>query len=71
MNVLTFAQAATAAVLVQWIVILIVIAGVIGIALIVSRQAGIAIPAWIFQVFWVIVACVIGVIAIRYLATLL
>lgn len=66
-----FVQVNTASVLVQWIVIAIVIAGVIGIALIVARQAGIAIPAWIFQIFWIVLACVVGIVAIRYIVALL
>lgn len=66
-----FVQVNTASVLVQWIVIAIVIAGVIGIALIVARQAGIAIPSWIFQIFWIVLACVVGIVAIRYIVALL
>jgi len=46
---------------------LIVTCGIVGIALIVVRQAGVEIPGWVIQVFWIIVACVIGIMAIRFL----
>jgi uncharacterized protein (DUF983 family) len=53
--------------LVQLIVFVIVLCGVIGIAAVVIRQTGVAIPAWIITVFWICVAVVVGVFAIRFL----
>lgn len=71
-NLLLFAQGGLApAGIVQWVIILIVLAGVIGVAFIVTRQAGITIPPFVIQIFWVLLACIIGVVAIRYLAGLL
>jgi hypothetical protein len=54
--------------LVHLIIVVIVVCAVIGIAYIVMKQAGIVIPGWIVQIAWIVLACVIGVIAIRYVA---
>lgn len=57
--------------LVHLIIVIMVVAAVIGIAYIVARQAGIAIPAFIVQIFWIVLAVVIGIVAIRYVAAYL
>lgn len=49
---------------------LIVVAGIVAIAFIVVRAMGLTIPAWVIQVGWVIVAVVVGVVAIKFLMTL-
>lgn len=54
--------------LIQIIVIAMVVAGIIGIALVIARQAGIVIPAFIFTIAWIVLAVVIGVVAIKFLA---
>lgn len=53
--------------LVQLIITAIVLAGVIGIALIVIRQAGLNIPQWVIQIFIIVAVVVVGVFAIRIL----
>jgi hypothetical protein len=63
-----FAQAGMAASIAHWIVILIVVGGIIGIGFIIIRQAGINIPPFVIQIFWIVLACVVGVIAIKFLA---
>ncbi|MFA5376338.1 MAG: hypothetical protein WC455_11390 [Dehalococcoidia bacterium] len=55
---------------IQWIIIAIVVAGVVGIAMVVSKQAGIVIPAFIVTIFWIVLAVVVGVIAIKFLASM-
>jgi hypothetical protein len=57
--------------LVHLIIVIIVICAVIGIALIITRQAGITIPSWIIQILWIILAVVIGIVAIRFVASYL
>jgi hypothetical protein len=57
--------------LVHLIIVIMVICAVIGIAYIVMRQAGVVIPGWIVQIFWICLAVVIGIIAIRYVAAYL
>lgn len=64
-----FAQAFTAQSLVQWVIIAVVIVGVIGIALVVARQAGVTIPSFVITILWIVFACVIGIIAIRFIAS--
>jgi uncharacterized protein (DUF983 family) len=53
--------------LIQIIIAAIVLAGVIGIALIAIRQAGLNIPSWVIQIFWIVVVVVVAVFAIRFL----
>ncbi len=57
--------------LIHWIIVAIVIAGVIGIALVIARQAGIVIPDFIWTIAWIVLAVVVGVIAIRFLASMM
>ncbi len=57
--------------LIHWVLVAIVVAGIIGIALVVVRQAGIAIPGWVIQILWIVLAVVVAVVAIKFLAGLL
>jgi len=54
----------------SWLIIAIVIAGIVGIAIVVARQAGIAIPPWIFTILWIILVVVVGVVAIKFLLSI-
>lgn len=49
------------------IVALIVIAAAIGILFVVLRVAGIAIPAWAVQIFWIVLVAFVAIFAIRLL----
>jgi uncharacterized protein (DUF983 family) len=51
----------------QWLIIALVVAGIIGIFLVVSRQAGINVPPWLINILWIVLAVFCGVIAIRFL----
>lgn len=62
------AQSGLAPSIVHYVIIAIIIAGVIGIGFIVARQAGIVVPAFIVQILWIIMAVVIGVMAISFIA---
>ncbi len=57
--------------LIQWIVIAIVLAGVIGIAMIAIRAAGIDIPGWVIQILWIVLVVIVAVVAIKFLAGML
>lgn len=57
--------------LIQWVIIAIVVAGVIGIAMVVVKQAGIAIPPFVVTIFWICLCVVVGVIAIKFLASMM
>lgn len=51
--------------LAHYVIVAIVVAAVIGIGLIVARQAGIVIPPFVTQIAWVVFACLVGIFAIR------
>lgn len=57
--------------LIQIAIFVIVIAGIIGIVFVVTKQMGIAVPAWIITILWICLAVVIGIVAIRFLASML
>ncbi len=52
------------------LIYIIVIAAAIGIAMIATRAMGVQIPAWVFQIFWVIVVCMVAVWGIRFVFSL-
>ena len=57
--------------LVQLAIAIIVIAGIIGIVMVVLRQMNVAVPKFIVNILWIIFAVVIGVVAIKVLVSLL
>jgi hypothetical protein len=44
--------------------------GVIAIVVIVVRNSGVAIPPWVYQIFWVVVLIIVAVLAIKFIASL-
>lgn len=67
---LTIAQAIGSGSIAYWVICAIVIAAVIAIGIVVTRQMGISIPPWIVSIFWIIVAAAVGIVAIRFLLQL-
>lgn len=57
--------------LLNWIVMIVVIIGAIAIAYVVANAVGIAIPAFIIKILWIVLAVVIGVFAIKFIYSLL
>lgn len=57
--------------IIHLIIIIMVVCAVIGIAYIVMKQAGIAVPGFIVQIAWIVLAVVVGIVAIRYVAAYL
>lgn len=57
--------------IVGWAIAIVVIAGVVAIVAVILKQMGVAIPPFIITVLWVCVAVVIGVVAIKFIASLL
>ena len=53
--------------LVQLAIFLIIICAVVGIATVVVRQSGVAIPGWVITIFWIVIAALVGIWAIRLL----
>jgi len=57
--------------LIQWIVALIIICGIIAIMYIILGVLGYTIPPWVIRIFWICVAVVVAIFAIKFLASLL
>lgn len=64
MDAIVLAQAAWVA---HWAIIALIVAGIIGILLVVIRQSGVQIPGFIITILWICLAVVIGVVAIKFL----
>jgi hypothetical protein len=56
--------------IVQIVIAIIVIAAVVGIMYVCLQQFGIQIPPFVVKIFWIVVAAVVGILAIRFLLTL-
>lgn len=56
--------------IVEWIIAIIILCGIVGIAWIVLRVIGVSPPGWLIQILWIIVAVVVGILAIKFLSTL-
>ncbi len=56
--------------LVDWVIAIIIAAAVIGIMYVLAGVFEIQIPPWLIKIFWIVVACVIGIGAIRFIASL-
>jgi hypothetical protein len=50
-----------------WVKASMIIAGVIAILYVILRQTGVQIPPFIVQIFWIVLAVVIGCIAVAFL----
>jgi hypothetical protein len=50
-----------------WVMLAIIIGAVIAIGYVILRQMGIAVPPWAVTVFWIFVAAIVGILAIKLL----
>lgn len=66
-----FAQAIATWGILQWAIFIIVLAGIVGVVVVIVRATGVAVPAWIYTVLWICLAVLIGVVAVKFLASLL
>lgn len=57
--------------LIHLILVAIVVAGAIGIAFVVAQVAGIVVPGWIITILWIVLAVVVAVVAIKFIAGLI
>ena len=48
----------------------IIIAGAVGIVLVVLRVAGVTIPEWLIKILLILAVCAVGIIGIKFLAGL-
>ncbi len=54
----------------HWIIMIIILAAVIAVMYVVLGRMGVAIPAWVIQIFWILVVAVVGIMAIKFLLSL-
>ncbi len=54
----------------EFVIAIIIVAAIIAVLFIALRQFGITIPPWVIQVFWVLVAAVVCILAVRFLLSL-
>lgn len=67
-NALFLAQAGASASIIHWVILAVIVAGVVGIGLIALRQAGITIPPFIVQIGWIVLAVIVAILAIKFIA---
>lgn len=48
-------------------VMVILVAAVVAIVFVACRQMGVAIPAWVIQIFWILIVAVVCIAAIKFL----
>ena len=53
-----------------WGIVILIVCGIIGVVYIILGVLKVAPPAWLVNILWVILAVIIGVIAIGFLASL-
>lgn len=49
---------------------IVIIAAIVGLVYVALRQFGVAIPAWVVQVFWIVAVAIVVILAIRFVAGL-
>ena len=55
----------------ELVIALIIFGAIVAIAYVILRHAmGVTIPQWLINVFWIVVAAAVGIIAIRFLLSL-
>ena len=65
------AQANLAASVGYWVKVIIVVSAIIAIGYVILRQVGVQIPPFIVSIFWILVAVVIGLVALNFLFTMI
>lgn len=57
--------------IIQWVILAVIIAGVVGIAIIAFRQMGVSPPQWALQILWIVVVVIVAIVAIKFIVSLL
>lgn len=52
------------------IIAIIIIAAAVAIMYVALKQMGVAIPPWVIQIFWIVVVCIVAIIAVRIVLSL-
>ncbi len=66
-----FAQAVSVGSIGQLVLVLIVVAAIIAVLMVILHQTGVVIPPFIITILWIVLAAVIGCVAVKFLLTLL
>jgi hypothetical protein len=69
-NALLFAQGFRGWGIGELAIAIIIVIAVIAVVFIFIRQSGVPIPPWVIQLFWIIVACLVCIGAIRFIMTM-
>lgn len=56
--------------LVHWIVLIIIVCAVLGIMFVALKEFGIAIPGFVIRIFWIVVAAVLAIAAIKLILSM-
>ena len=56
--------------IVDWLCFILIVAGCVGVTLIVLKVCGITVPPWVWQIALVVLAVFLGILAIRFLASM-
>jgi hypothetical protein len=66
---LLLAQAGGATI-VHWVVLIIIIAAVVGIMFVVLQECGVVIPGFVVKIFWIVIAAILGIAAIKLILSM-
>jgi hypothetical protein len=56
--------------LVHILIGVVIVVGIVAIVLIVCRACGIAIPPWVFQIFWICLLVFVAILGIKFIASM-
>jgi len=65
------AQAVGGYSLIQLAIFIIVVAGVVAIVVVILKQLGVTIPPWLIAILWIVLAVIVGIFAIKVIASML
>jgi len=57
--------------LIQLAIFIIVVAGVVAIVVVILKQLGVTIPPWLIAILWIVLAVIVGIFAIKVIASML
>lgn len=54
----------------EFLIAIVIIAAAIAIACVAVRAFGLTIPAWLVQIFWIVIVCCVAIFAIRFVLSI-
>lgn len=55
----------------QLAIFIVVVAGLVAVVVIILKQLGVTVPAWLQAILWVILVVIVGIFAIKVIASML